>query len=78
MKNYFLGISIIVCTCLYIYSNRFHFEKVLVNGYGGFDGVTEHEAILRLDRLNGTACTIQSFSINGYKAIQLEYLPTKC
>ena len=31
MKNYFLGISIIICTCLYVYSNRYHFEKVLVN-----------------------------------------------
>jgi len=75
MKNYFLGISIIICTCLYVYSNRYHFEKVLVNGYGD---MRSHEAIVRLDRLSGKSCTVQSFTWNGSDAIELGSLPNQC
>jgi len=75
MKNYFLGISIIICTCLYVYANRYHFEKVSV---GGLDNIRAHEAIVRLDRLSGQSCTIHSFTWNGSHASKYGLVPNQC
>ena len=76
MKHYFLAIAIFISVCIYIQNNRYDFQVVAVKGYGD---MSSHEALVRLDRFYGSACSIHSFTFKGSKrAISYGALPESC